>query len=354
MRHSLLYIFLLCQFGISAAQENGTSSGAWRFDHRLQAGWETDSNVYEALHAPESGEDLRLLYEFKAGYRKRAAATLLGYRGGGQFYPGLSRENKVIQEAEAGGQIPITPALQLGVKGYGRLKLFLRRDEDYAFGRTQIYLNTRLPAALTLKAGLTCEGLDYPETQFYNYTAPGGFAQLQRRFSSHLTLVLYSNLMALHYRRAAYRMIGQGQTMPEANSSQEDRFTGYGIRIEGSWSGFLGQIGYRREECKSNSFGYDFGRDVIEASFVRQIAGLYLRGLMTLQDKRYRDDLYPFWPLQLDTEREESNFLVLDLSRPVYDHIELLFRVAWYKNESPWANLYYDKRLLSVNLEYHR
>jgi hypothetical protein len=352
MRRLLALISILLLSGLAAAQDVEPHPRVWRLNHRLQAGWEMDSNVYEALLDPRSGQDLRLLYEINAAARGRVSACQLGYRGGGQFYAGLSRENKIIQEAETGGQISLGPSLQLGAQGWGRLKLFIRREDDYAFGRAQLYLSARLPASFSIKTGITGEGLNYARTLFYNYGAPGGFIQIQRRFGSCLILVAHANRSAMHYRRAAFTIATQNYDFPASGQLQNDRFTVCGIRLEGAWSAFIAQIGYRREDNRSNSFGYDYGRHVFEASFVKELAGLFLRGLITVQQKEYGDDLYPFWPLQLDTEREENNFIVLDLSRPVYDRVELLLRAAWYKNESPWANLYYKKSLFSLSLEY--
>lgn len=336
---------------LAAAGDNPPSSKSWRLRHRLQAGWESDSNVYEALTDPRGGQDLRLLYELKAGTTHGSGRCQLGYRSGGQFYPDRARENKLIQEIEAGGEIAITPGLRLGGSAYGRLKLFLQRDQDYALGRAQFYLGLRLPARFTLKGGLIGEGLDYSTAEFYDFAAPGLFCQLQRPLSSHLAVTGRASLQRLKYRRLLYRMVSQNQADPLQNAHQEDDLATWSLRLEGNWRGFLGQIGYRREESRSNSPGYEYSRDVLEASVVQQLHGWYLRGLLTLQQKRYRDDLYPFWPLQPDAELEESNVLVVDLSRPLLERVEMILRAAWYRNESPWAALYYSKRLLSLNLE---
>ncbi|HNW60669.1 MAG TPA: hypothetical protein PKI62_13400 [bacterium] len=349
MRRALAYILFAA--GLALAGENTAPAAAWKMSHRLQAGWEQDSNVYEALSGPRSGQDLRLLYELRAGGHRGSRTFRLGYRSGGQFYSGLSRENKLIQEAEAGVELPLTPALRLGWTGYGRIKLFLKRGEDYAFGRGQLYLGLRLPARLLLKVGCSGEGLDYPGARFYDYSAPGLFLQLQRPVGGRFVVSGHASLQRLHYRRSLYQMVSRNEAFPLRDAYQRDRIASGGLRVEASWQGFLGQLGYRYEKSASNAPGYDYGRSVLEASFVQQLAGWYFRGVLTLQKKQYRDNLYPFWPLQLDTEQEESNFLVADLSRPLMERIELILRAAWYRNESPWANLYYRKRLLSFHFE---
>ncbi|HOT95745.1 MAG TPA: hypothetical protein PLG50_03310 [bacterium] len=351
MQRTLFYMF--CAFAsLAAAGDAFPPHTTWRLHHRLQVGWECDSNVFEALNDPHAGQDLRLLYEIKAAASRVAGRYQFGYRSGGQFYPDKARENKLIQEIEAGGECALTPALALGGSGYGRLKLFLQRDEDYAFGRAQLYLALRLPARFTIKGGFSGEGLDYSTAGFYDYAAPGLFCQLHRPISNHIAVTGRASLLTLHYRRVLYRLVSRNEAYPSQDAHQEDDLAMWGLRVDVNWCGFLGQIGYRREESRSNSPGYDYSRDVIEVSMVQQLYGWYLRGLLTLQQKRYRDDLYPFWPLQPDAELEESNVLVIDLSRPLMTRIEMILRAAWYRNESPWAALFYSKRLLSLNLEY--
>jgi len=53
----------------------------------------------------------------------------------------------------------------------------------------------------------------------------------------------------------------------------------------------------------------------------------------------------------LITEKKESNFAVLDLSRDLTSFLTLMPRIAWHKNESPWASLYYQKRLINLGVE---
>lgn len=345
---------LLLAATLAIAGERPTPPPGWRVSQRLQAGWEHDSNVLEALRGPAAAEDLRLLYEIRLSRRQGTAASQLAYRGGGQFYSGVAGENKVIQEAEGSLRIAVKPRLQLGVQGWGRAKLFLQRDDDYLFGRGQLHLTTLLTDHLSLKGGMTFEGLGYASTHFYNYSAPGGYLQLQQQIGGRLILVAHLSRQEMKFHRVASTVITQNENLPASGVRQHDRLSGGGLRLEAAWPSLLMQIGFRSETNGSNSYGYDYGRHILEASFVRQFGLICLRGLVTLQQKNYRDNLYPFWPLQLDTEREENNFILLDLSRPVYQGIELLLRAAWYRNESPWANLYYQKQLISLSLEYRR
>ena len=352
MRLSPVYIFIFAWAGLCFAQDSLPPVSAWRVSHRFQAGWEMDSNVYEALTAPQPGQDLRLLYELKLRRQINKSVLHSAYRGGCQWYPGLPRENKLIQEVEVAGQKALSSGLMLGVEGWGRLKLFLQREEDYAIGRGQLFLLAHLPYSISLKAGVGCEGLQYANTEFYTYSAPGLHFQLQRPLGPHLALVALVNRMKLHYRRNAIRSISMDEEILVTDGPQEDSFTAWGLRLEASWPAFIGRVGCRRETNHSNAVGYDFTRHVFEAFFVKQIASWYVRGMVTLQQKEYSSDLHPLLPLQLDTEQEQSNFIVLDVSRPVYRSVEMILRAAWYRNESPWANLYYTKRLCDLGLEY--
>ena len=56
--------------------------------------------------------------------------------------------------------------------------------------------------------------------------------------------------------------------------------------------------------------------------------------------------------IQTDPIIESNNFIVLDVSRDLLPRLSLVGRVAWYENESPWADLYYRKTLLQVFFEW--
>ena len=106
------------------------------------------------------------------------------------------------------------------------------------------------------------------------------------------------------------------------------------------------------ERYHSNSYGYEYRKQYLTILVAKNFYGFLIRGVGEWQKKKYLDELLPAWPLELDTEREQSNFLVLDLSRDVTSSLTCVIRFAWYENESPWASFYYNKRLVNAGVEF--
>jgi hypothetical protein len=112
------------------------------------------------------------------------------------------------------------------------------------------------------------------------------------------------------------------------------------------------QLAVEAQINRSNSFGYDYTR--FRASGLlgfRPAKNWLLRAAGTLQRKRYRDDLARLNIRDLDTEREQSNFLVFDISRDFSAEISLLARAAIYNNESTVPGVFYRKMLYFTGLE---
>ena len=88
-------------------------------------------------------------------------------------------------------------------------------------------------------------------------------------------------------------------------------------------------------------------------SFSKKIsASLLIRFYAMLQQKSYIEPFYTNVPLELDTEKIDSNFLIVDLSRTLIGDSAVFIRYAWYKNESLYRSIYYQKNLLTSGLEY--
>jgi hypothetical protein len=76
-----------------------------------------------------------------------------------------------------------------------------------------------------------------------------------------------------------------------------------------------------------------------------------LRATGGVQGKRYRDDLARLNLRDLDTEREQSNFIVVDLSRDFSAAVSAMARLAFYDNESTVPGVFYRKLLYLTGVE---
>ncbi|MBN2356467.1 hypothetical protein JXO59_10160 [candidate division KSB1 bacterium] len=324
----------------------------WNVYNRLQVACEYDDNVLESVKRPVDSQSLRLLYDAKSRVKLRRFTVQLGYHGGCQLYDQVKAEHKLINDIDASVCLRVSHWLQMGVQGWARLKIFLNRENDYAYGRWQAFMLADGPGDVLIKTGYCEELLDYARTDFYSFYSPGFFLQLQRRVGPHITLLPQFSYSSVQFQRYAFRGSDDSYSFWPTSYRQRDDCLALGLGAEAVWPTLLINLGYRYEMDESNSYGYSYHRHVVTLSFVKSLGEFYIRGHSAIQVKRYHDNLLPFYPLQLDTEREESNFIVLDVSRDLCSFMGLVLRAAWYKNESPWASLYYEKRLVSLGAEF--
>lgn len=353
------HILLVCFFIVAsffkhqgAFAQSQSTPPMWNINNRLQIAYEYDDNVFESLKRPKDDKSLRVMYDARGRVKLDRVSIQMGYQGGCQVYQQVETENKLVNDLNATITVRMSNWLQLSAQGSARLKVFLDRDNDYYYGRWQVYFQTHLPWDLTVKSGYSEEALDYQRTNFYSYYSPGFFLQTLKKLGSNVTLLPQFSWSATRFQRTAFSQNSINYSFWPESYRQRDEIITLSVGLEWLWSSLLVNVFYLYEIDDSNSYGYSYNRHIVSLSFVKNIHGFYLRGYGTIQKKKYQDDLLPFYPLQLDTEKEESNFIVLDISRDLYSFMALVLRAAWYKNESPWASLYYQKRLLSLGAEF--
>jgi hypothetical protein len=122
--------------------------------------------------------------------------------------------------------------------------------------------------------------------------------------------------------------------------------------LQAEWYGWaLLRIGISYRRNVSNSYGYAYEVPTIHVLGARALPWkLTVRIFVSLQWKTYTDPLQPFLQIRPDTEIEENNTMVLDLSRDFGRGWEIVLRSAWYQNESPFRNLFYKKRVIGIGL----
>jgi len=341
-RKRILYTILVCSPVVLYGQQG------WRTALRVQTGYERDSNVAEAVDHGRSAEDLRLLVEFKAQRR----GLSFSYQGGYQFYPSLSSENKMAHEAVVSALWPLAAQVLVGAQLWTRFKLFLNSDQDLACGFLQPYALWRLNDRASLQLGFRQDALDYAHSDYFDFAGPGLNLQLRYKMNPQWTLIPMLSWQRSVFQRYAYSQFEGTKSLLPLADRQKDGLITAGLQSEWMYRSLLLNLFYRFENNHSNSYGYAFSRHVITAMFAQQWRAWFFRGYFSRQMKEYGDALRPYLPISLDTEQEENNFIVLDVSRDLLSRLSLVGRVAWYENESPWADLYYRKTLLQVFFEW--
>jgi len=313
---------------------------AFASPHRIQAALEWDSNAEEALRESRAAHNLRFMLHSKKHLRRSSMLFLGALQCGGQFYPDYSLEHKMINELSAGALMQLSPRTRIALESTLRSKTFFRRDIDYVLCRFGPSL-THAFYGMETRAGIEWELLDYFNSRDYDASTPFVTLALGRRVGGNL-------MVRSCYARASRRFSRESS----AGGYQRDRIDRLDFEFDLLWRRLLLNLSLRAERNRSNSYGYSYTRGMILFLFAFELKDFLLRCYGAGGSKRYDDDLLPFAPLELDSEREESNFLILDLSRDLSSGLTILLRAAWYRNESPWAALYYEKTLLNIGFEF--
>ncbi len=352
-RVSLTLIVLLALCGYYAERLRAQDAPAWRHRGRLQIGIEHDDNIKEAPQDPVAARSMRFMFHY-SGKRLSSSGTRISleYQGGYQSYWEHADEHKLINELDLNAAHRVNRSWQLGLQGRGRFKIFLNDEIDYSFGYASGYSDFVLFWDLKARISAAYEYLNYANSRLYDFSDNGYTFTLLRSLMRRCTI---SVILAHHrkkFERSAYSYDAELASWTSTAPYQIDKMTSGGLQIEVRTKILLTLI-YTYQTNNSNSYGFGYGRHRLQALFGARLPGaVLLRIFAAIQQKKYVDDLAPIFPLELDTEREESNFLVVDLSRRLFNGITGIVRTAWHDNESPMRTLYYNKFTVSFSLEY--
>ena len=343
--HGILTALLL----LFSAVWGQSNPSLWRLENRVQFLWEWDDNVEEALREPHDARSGRFLVHAKASRRGDRAQFDLDYQMGLQVYAGYARENKLINEVQCNYSYRLSKRMRAGLRSFGRLKLFLNRENDYAIGFLSPYFSVTSVFSSRLQAGLRFEGLEYSRSSLYDYQSPTIYVEWIKPVSRRLTLSSRYTYGTFNYSR---QVVDPQLWYALTDKRQVDELSLFSVRMDWLWHGLLVNVSLNLERNRSNSYGFEYRKQFVTLLLAKDLRGVLLRCFGTWQHKTYLDELLPTWPIEQDTEREKSNFLVVDVSRDLSSSTTFLVRLAWYKNESPWANLYYEKWLVNMGMEF--
>jgi len=319
------------------------SQSRWLLSNRLQAGGEHDDNIFESSARPTSAYSGRMLFSSRADRAWQRAQLSLAYSGGLQTYASHAVENKLTNEANAEAHWNVSRWCQLRGALNGTLKIYL--NDRYDFGTTQSALSAglQLPQSFMLTLSTATARLDYADSDFFDFLSRSYGVTVRRPLAGWLTAEGGMNYSRLNYLRYVYL---------SANEKQHDEQTGivarfiigrrFLVNVSGEWL------------CNnSNNAGYDYERWRLSVIGAVRIAPRWLLRIAALrQHKKYLEAQRPIDPIELDAERNESNFIVADLSYDLSSQVGWLLRVANYDNEAAFRGLFYQKTVLFSGIEY--
>ncbi|MFQ5605055.1 MAG: hypothetical protein ACE5HS_17435 [bacterium] len=347
--YSVLCITSLFIIERAAAQK----SPDWRVKNRLQLGYEFDSNIRES--ASDSARkiadtSLRFLFHSRASRVSPRTRIEINYKGGLQTYFGKAIENKLINELDFTSGIKIQNWVA-GLRGAGRLKVYLNDQLDYSTGSVEAYLRPPAIYHFQNEISFKLSGLSYQNFPSFNFRENQLSGSISRKLTSRLTGRVQMSIKSVFYDRIVLiSTVEQPEDFFEIKLQDDAYQLTFGLNYSKS---FLININYTFQHNNSNSKVFDYNKHLFVLIFGMPLPkGVWLRGYGAAQIKDYFEQTLPIHLRDIDTERDESNFFILDLSKDVNSSLNALLRFAYYNNESIIRSRFYSKSLLTLGFDY--
>jgi len=346
------FYFSFMVISILLGTDLSAQSSSWDIKNRLQCGMEYDSNIRESRTASQAEPSLRMLFQTR-GERKSAQFHIgFDYSAGYQAYAPQAKEDKLINEGNLRLERKIAKRLIIGVDSWGRLKLFLYNAIDYFMITSRLYSRIDLPHDAEFHFYIRPQLLDYRRSSYFDFNGyEYGLTvnkNLSRQFSVEFGLVF--NKLTFD-RQAIDRPLAENFILV-LEENQLDKIQRYFIKLQ-YVRRIYASIGYFAEQDVSNSYGFSFQNQWIMLSLSKKLSPeILLRLYAMMQKKKYRETYGSFIPLELDSEREDSNFIICDLSRTLLENLSMFLRLALFHNESPYRSQYYQKHVVTLGLDY--
>lgn len=338
-----IHLVLLLIFGY-CADATSQHAGKWRIKNRLHASYEFDDNIQEntADSLKKIDSSLRFLFHSRASRSDANTRLIFSYQGGLQSYFQTSIENKLINEVHFSAHYKFNK-FAAGIRGDGRLKLYLNNTFDYSTGSAELFFRPPSISNFVNEFGIKTAVLDYQNFPDFDYSDKQLKWTISKRLSSTLTGALELSGRVTNYNRRI--------TSDDSTNFQKDRNYRLQFRLNYAKS-FLINFNYSFQHNDSNSFLFDYDRHQFVLILGIPLPNkIWLRSYSTLQIKHYSEETITI-PTDVDTEREESNFFVLDISRDMSPSLSALLRFAYYNNESILRSRFYRKVLITAGFDF--
>ncbi|MBN1894695.1 hypothetical protein JW906_09375 [bacterium] len=338
--------FLLILFlqAVQAASRSPFYSASVEFS------WVMSDNVFESVDRPYSDHAGRMLGHFAAQYRRLPLRLALSAQAGLEGYSQYSAENRYIHDAGLAAEFSLTRHAGAGMRVSSRCKRLFNSGSGYDSPSLSPFLAIHPFRTLSLHLYGMKGHSDYVSGRFFDYAETGFGIMIRYHPFSILSLTFSMNQDDIRFERSIWTYLPDSRTFQILDEKQEDGIRTWSVQAELYWHALI-RIGYSRQACRSNSYGYAYTRPQFTLVAAKALPErLTVNFFMRLEWKTYRDSLAPQWIIHPDSETEENNFIWLSLSRDLSGSVALKAQTGWYRNESPFRNRYYSKHFYSLGL----
>jgi hypothetical protein len=345
MRRSLLFFLLTLTQAVLPAMERSLSG-------RAGFGAMHDSNVFESFVNAESDQLVRAWIETSGRFRpSRRFGMAVEYSGGLDAYATRSEETRSVHDLAGTVEVGLLPALSCGMELGGRVKSFFRAGRGHSSWHGRPFVRWKPADGLTVSASGWWTGFDFNPGSAFDYRSAGAEASIEATPVRRLTLGACASAHELRFHRKAIAVespVYSNSLWKPLDAIQKDRVVELGVSVEGYWWAY-GRLRVSYESDASNAYGYSYRDPRFEAALAKPLPwGMAVQLVWTSRRKTYEDELSPFLRIRPDAEDETSRQVLLDVSKRLGRAWTARVRVARYRNESPFRDLYYQKDVASV------
>ncbi|MFZ5517622.1 MAG: hypothetical protein ACOY90_13325 [Candidatus Zhuqueibacterota bacterium] len=351
LKSTLIQLFIIAAISPSVTFAQADQS-AWLFKTRIQQGFEYDSNTLEAKENLESDALYKLILSTQAKISGKGWLGQLHYHGGFHRYFFSPSENKLTNDLQTYFVHNLMKnRISIGGQALVRFKYFHHHDWEYSLSNIEPFIAATV-FQTRLAISFNFEQLHYFEYDQFNFKARTISLSAGKRLHGNVRLQLKAGQQTRNYDRFALVYKPFLDSALYSNLLQKDvfNFGGFELSLQ---KRMLCSIEYVFQDNASNSYGFTYTQHRLTVSAAVPLKnGMLIRLLSGLQRKEYAESLNRIIVTELDTERENSNFFIIDFSRNLSSTLNLLVRGSWFNNESPIPGRYYQKSLTSICLEY--
>jgi hypothetical protein len=326
---------------------NSLAQSSWQLASRLQAGLEYDNNIYETNALNVATTAGRLLFQTRAEKNTARGRFDVDYAGALQVYPDYRQENKLLQDLNGGLQWQANQRFKFFARGQATLKLYLDNVTDYGTTTGIAGVGAMITPRISTELSAETGQLDYALGNEFDFTFKGAWLALRFHPGGRLSWEAAVLQRRLRYRSRLFLTdTGMLQVAP-----QDDDLTILRLGASYGRKYFL-RARLEAQRNRSNRDIFEYDRAQFHFLFgCNPFPRWMLRVAFMLQHKRYLVPSSPVSLPELDPEREQSNYAVVDLSRHLSAEMDWLLRLSYHNNETPVRGLFYRKALLFTGFE---
>lgn len=351
LKSKLIHLLIIVTISPSVTRAQGNRT-AWLFKTRIQQGFEYDNNTFEAKENLDSDALYKLIINSQAKFSGRGKLAQFQYHGGFQRYFYTPSENKLTNDLRVSFMYTsLDNRVTMGGQAHMRFKYFHGHDWEYSLSNIEPFISVTV-FKTRIAFSYNYEKLNYFQYDVFNFASHTLAFFATKRLTGNVRVKLKGGQQVRDYDRFAleYKPFLDSPLYSDFLQKDVGNFGGFELSCQ---KRMLCSLEYIFQDDASNSFGFAYTQHRLTLSAAVPLKnGMLVRLFGGLQRKAYAEDLNRIIVTELDTERENSNFLIIDFSKSISLSLNLLVRGSWFNNESPIPGRYYQKSLTSICLEY--